>query len=127
MKGTIEAEAIHFELQRQGIRRLPAISTSTFTELWDRGIQVNRKVVARLHTSWDLAVIKRIWKPKTSSMAKLLEESGPRVNLVANLSSIDDFEVLYTDFTGQSYPPSIGEAGRKRGYGKLWPFSADPN
>jgi hypothetical protein len=32
-------------------------------------------------------------------MAKLLKETGPRVNLVANLSSIDDFEVLYTDFT----------------------------
>ena len=71
----------------------------TNAELRDRGIQVNRKVVARLHASWDLAVIKRIRKPKTSSMAKLLKETGPRVNLVANLSSIDDFEVLYTDFT----------------------------
>ena len=71
----------------------------TNAELLDRGILVNRKVIARLHTSWDLAVIKRVRKPKTSSMAKLLKETGPRVNLVANLSSIDDFEVLYTDFT----------------------------
>jgi len=63
------------------------------------GIRVNRKVVARLHTAWDLAVIKRIRKPKTSSMARLLKETGPRINLVANLPSIDDFEVLYTDFT----------------------------
>ena len=60
----------------------------TNAELRDREIQVNRKVVVRLHTSWDLAVIKRIRRPKTSSMAKLLKEAGPRVNLVANLSSI---------------------------------------
>ena len=37
----------------------------TNAELRARGIQVNRKVVARLHTAWDLAVIKRIRKPKT--------------------------------------------------------------
>jgi transposase InsO family protein len=71
----------------------------TNAELRDRGIQVNKKVVARLHTAWDLAVIKRIRKPKASSLARLLKETGPRINLVANLSSIDDFEVLYTDFT----------------------------
>jgi putative transposase len=71
----------------------------TNAELRDRGIQVNRKVVARLHTAWDLAVIKRIRKPKASSLARLLKETGSRINLVANLCSIDDFEVLYTDFT----------------------------
>ncbi|MDH7514044.1 MAG: IS3 family transposase [Clostridiales bacterium] len=71
----------------------------TNAELRDRGIRVNRKVVARLHTAWDLAVIKRIRRPKTSSLARLLKETGSRVNLVANLSVIDDFEVLYTDFT----------------------------
>jgi len=70
----------------------------TNAELRARGIQVNKKVVARLHTSWDLAVIKRVRKPKTSSLARLLKETGPRINLVANLSLIDDFEVLYTDF-----------------------------
>ena len=71
----------------------------TKAELRERGIQVNHKVVERLHTGWDLSVIKRIRKPKASSMAKLLKETGPRVNLVAGLSEIDDFEVLYTDFT----------------------------
>jgi hypothetical protein len=70
----------------------------TNTELRDRGIQVNRKVVARVHTAWDLAVIKRVRKPKTSSLARLLKETRPRINLVANLFSTDDFEVLYTDF-----------------------------
>ncbi|MDH7514111.1 MAG: IS3 family transposase, partial [Clostridiales bacterium] len=71
----------------------------TNAELRDRGIHVNRKVVARLHTAWDLAVIKRVRKPKRSSMARLLKETGPRINLVAHLTDIDDFEVLYTDFT----------------------------
>jgi transposase InsO family protein len=71
----------------------------TNAELRERGILINRKVVARLHTTWDLAVIKRIRKPKAGSLARLLKESGPRINLVANLAAIDDFEVLYTDFT----------------------------
>ena len=71
----------------------------TKTELQDRGIQVNRKVVERLHLSWDLAVLRRVRKPKTSSMAKLLKETGAKISLVAGLSEIDDFEVLSTDFT----------------------------
>ena len=44
----------------------------TKAALWDRGIPVNRKVVERLHLAWDLAVIRRIRKSKTSSVAKLL-------------------------------------------------------
>ncbi|MBE0711556.1 MAG: transposase [Candidatus Aminicenantes bacterium] len=71
----------------------------TKAELWDRGIPVNRKVVERLHLAWDLAVIRRIRKPKTSYVAKLLQETGAKVNLVAGLTEIDDFEVLYTDYT----------------------------
>ena len=75
----------------------------TNAELRDRGIRVNRKVVARLHGAWDLAVIRRVRKPKTSSLAKLLKETGSRINLVAGLSEIDDFEVIYTDFTELLY------------------------
>jgi putative transposase len=71
----------------------------TNAELRDRGIRVNRKVIARLHSFWDLAVIKRVKRPKVSSSVKLLKETGSRVNLVTNLSSIDDLEVLYTDLT----------------------------
>ena len=44
-------------------------------------------------------MIKRIRKPKASSLARLLKQTGSRVNLVAGLAEIDDFEVLYTDFT----------------------------
>jgi putative transposase len=32
-------------------------------------------------------------------MTKLLRETGSKINLVAGLSEVDDFEVLYTDFT----------------------------
>jgi putative transposase len=71
----------------------------TYSELHDRGIHVNHKVVERLHKTWDLAVIKRIRKPRPSSIARLLKETGSEINLVAGLSAIDDFEVLVTDFT----------------------------
>jgi len=71
----------------------------TYSELHDRGIHVNHKIVERLHKVWDLAVIKRIRKPRPSSIARLLKETGSKINLVAGLSAIDDFEVLVTDFT----------------------------
>jgi putative transposase len=71
----------------------------TNAELRDRGIRVNRKVVERMHSAWDLAVIKRVRRPKPGGVAKLLKETGERINLVAGLSEINDFKVLYTDFT----------------------------
>ena len=70
----------------------------TKAELRDRGIHVNRKVIERLHATWDLAVIKRVRKPRPSSIATLLKETGSKINLVSGLSEIDDLEVLYTDF-----------------------------
>ena len=82
----------------------------TKAELWDRGIPVNRKVVERLHLAWDMAVIRRIRKPKTNSVAKLLQETGAKVNLVAGLTEIDDFEVLYTDYTEIVYQRGRGKA-----------------
>jgi putative transposase len=95
-------EEKHFRLRQPLLeiaRRHPEYGyRRTNAELRERGIQVNRKVIARLHTSWDLAVIKRVRKPKRSSLARLLKETGSKINLVANLTSIDDFEVLYTDF-----------------------------
>lgn len=98
------------------VRRHPEYGyRRTRAELLDRGIQVNRKVVERLHLTWDLAVIRRVRKPKTSSMAKLLKETGAKINLVAGLSEIDDFEVLYTDFTEIIYR-------RGRGKAQLMPF-----
>lgn len=71
----------------------------TTAELQDRGIRINHKVVEKLHLGWNLSVLRRIRKPKPSSIRTLISEAGSRVNLVASLDTIDDFEVLYTDFT----------------------------
>lgn len=43
-------------------------------------------------------MIKRVRERKTSSLARLLKETGPKINLVSNLTSLDDFDVLHTDF-----------------------------
>lgn len=71
----------------------------TTAELQDRGIHINHKVIENLHRRWDLSVLKRIRKPKPSSIRTIIKEAGLRINLVATLVAINDFEVLYTDFT----------------------------
>lgn len=75
----------------------------TTAELRGRGIYVNHKVVERLHRHWDLSIVKRVHRPKPSSIRLLLTEAGSKVNLVASLDEIDDFEVFYTDFTELRY------------------------
>lgn len=82
----------------------------TNAELRERGFYVNRKVVERLHSSWDLAVIKRVRHPKESSIRKLLKEAGSKINLVEGLEEISDFEVLYTDFTEIRYQKGHAKA-----------------
>ena len=49
-------------------------------------------------------------RPKSSAVRTLLKEAGPLVNLVAQLEEIDDFEVLYTDFTQIRYQRGHGRA-----------------
>jgi len=71
----------------------------TTTELHDRGIHINHKVIEKLHRYWGLAILKRVHRPKPSPVRLLLQDSGSNVNQVAALKCIDDFEVLYTDFT----------------------------
>ena len=82
----------------------------TNAELRARGFSVNRKVVERLHSCWDLSVIKRVRHPKESSIRKLLKETGSKVNLVEILKEIDIFEVLYTDFTEIRYQRGLAKA-----------------
>lgn len=71
----------------------------TTTELHDRGIHINHKVIEKLHRYWGLSILKRVHRPKASPVRVLLQESGSKINLVIALKSIDDFDVLYTDFT----------------------------
>ena len=70
-----------------------------YSELKDRGYSVNHKVVERLHSCWDLSVIRSIKAPKGSFIRALLKDAGESISLVASLGKIDDFEVFYTDFT----------------------------
>lgn len=81
----------------------------TMAELRDRGISVNHKVIEKLHRCWDLAIVRNVRYPKPSSVRLLLSEAGQMVNLVASVDEIDDFDVLYTDFTEIRY---------QRGHGK---------
>ena len=75
----------------------------TAVELSERGYPTNRKVVARLHNYWGLSLMRTAKRPKKSAVRALLQEAGPLINLVAPLEEIDDFEVLYTDFTQIRY------------------------
>lgn len=71
----------------------------TVSELRAKGYGVNHKVLERLNGIWDLSVIRRVRRPKPSSIQSLLKAAGSRVNLVSSLSEISEFEVLYTDIT----------------------------
>ncbi len=71
----------------------------TTAELKDRGIRINHKVIEKLHQGWNLSILRSIRKPKPSPIRTIIREAGPYANLVAALDAIDDFEVLYTDFT----------------------------
>ncbi len=71
----------------------------TTAELRDHGIHINHKVIEKLHQDWNLSVLRRIRKPKPSPVRSILNEAGSHINLVISLDTIDDFDVLYTDFT----------------------------
>jgi len=60
---------------------------------------VNHKVIERLHSYWDLSALKSIKHPKENPVRIILRKAGSKINLVQSLERIDDFEVLYTDFT----------------------------
>jgi putative transposase len=75
----------------------------TTAELRDRGIHVNHKVIERLHSYWDLSILKNIKHPKKNPLRVLLQDAGSKINLVRSLERIADFEVLYTDFTEIRY------------------------
>jgi putative transposase len=75
----------------------------TTAELRARGIHVNHKVIERLHSYWDLSVLRNIQHPKKNPLRVILQNAGSKINLVQSLERIADFEVLYTDFTEIRY------------------------
>jgi putative transposase len=60
---------------------------------------VNHKVVQRLLNVWDLCLIRSTHRPRPSQIREVIQAAGDRANLVAQLSEIRLFQVLYTDFT----------------------------
>lgn len=63
------------------------------------GHRVNHKVVQRLLNVWDLRLIRSTHRPRPSRIREVIQAAGDRANLVAHLSAIGLFQVLYTDFT----------------------------
>ena len=65
----------------------------------DYHIGVNHKVVERLLSMWDLAILRSTHRPRPSTVRKVIIEAGERANLVAQMDEIALFQVVYTDFT----------------------------
>ena len=76
-------------------------TTTELEELLSR--VVNEKVVRRLHQLWDLPLLRQTHVPSPSPVRQVIRRAGERANLVAGLSVIEPFQVLYTDFTELRY------------------------
>jgi putative transposase len=81
------------------------------TELVERrkGQLTNRKVVQRLHRSWDLSLVRAVKPPRPGGVREAILSAGDRANLVKDLERIGPLKVVYTDFTELEY-----------GGGKAW-------
>lgn len=62
-------------------------------------VDVNHKVVERLLGIWDLSILRSTHRPRPSCVRKVILEAGERANLVAQMTEIGLFQVVYTDFT----------------------------
>ncbi|MBM4030110.1 MAG: IS3 family transposase [Planctomycetes bacterium] len=67
------------------------------------GRAVNHKVVQKLQSLWDLALIRKVRPPRPSAVRQMIVAVGKRANLVAARERIGVLEVLYTDFTELRY------------------------
>lgn len=84
----------------------------TMVELRDAyGLEVNHKVVQRLHKLWGLPLLRSTRPPRPSGIRQALATSSARVNLVARRGQIGLFEVAYTDFTELRFAD-----GRRKAY-----------
>lgn len=82
----------------------------TTAELRDRGYRINRKVVEKLHQSWELSIVRRTKEPGGNSVRAAVLEAGTKSNLVAGLRDIKELEVFYTDFTEIRYQRGLAKA-----------------
>jgi putative transposase len=89
------------EIARQhpayGYRRTTTELHETYQE------HVNHKVVQRLHQLWGLALLRTTRAPKPSGIRQVIVAAGERVNLLAQMKTIEPLAVLHTDFTELRY------------------------
>jgi putative transposase len=85
------------EIARQhteyGYRRTTTELHETYQE------RVNHKVVQRLHQLWGLALLRTTRAPKPSGIRQVIVAAGTRVNVLAQMETIEPLDVLHTDFT----------------------------
>ena len=66
------------------------------------GLKVNHKKLRRLLSEWDLALRRKVAKPRPSGVRVILKEAEGKLNLVRG-KKFEPFEVLCTDFTEIKY------------------------
>lgn len=66
-------------------------------------LQVNHKVVRRLHRCWDLALLRTTRAPKPSPLRQVITLAGERANLLAQQEEIAPLAAAVTDFTEIRY------------------------
>ena len=66
------------------------------------GLKVNHKRLWRLLSEWDLALRRKVAKPRPSGVRVILKEAEGKLNLVRG-KKFEPFEVLCTDFTEIKY------------------------
>jgi putative transposase len=85
------------EIARQhteyGYRRTTTELHETYQE------RVNHKVVQRLHQLWGLALMRTTRAPEPSGIRQVIVAAGTRVNVLAQMETIEPLDVLHTDFT----------------------------
>lgn len=81
----------------------------TTKELHERGYPVDKKIVEKLHRYWRLSVIKTVKHPRESVVRTLLGEAGSKVDIVAQLKDILNFDVFYIDFTQIRYQKGLAK------------------
>lgn len=96
-------EAIAQAHPEYGYRRV----TVELRDVYGHGL--NHKVVQRLQRLWDLPLRRTVRPPRPSGIRQAIMAAGDRANLVAALTAIGPFEVLYADFTELRY----GGGGKK--------------
>jgi hypothetical protein len=60
-------------------------------------------VIQELLHLWDLSMLRKVKKPRPSSIRQVILAAGDKANLVAGMDDIGLFEVSYTDFTEVLY------------------------